>query len=125
MNKSGSVLVLLAGIVLAGCQSTPKLEQEREKKMNGDLVVSLGVRRLFEDPEVDQLVAGVDNTVKCVRERRVGTHMVKRICRTKAEWDYLKRQTRETHQQNRMVGVCGGGSAPISRGDCGEGRGGL
>ena len=126
MNKSGLVWALVAACLLSGCQSTPTYEQEREKKLTGDLVVSAGVRRLFDDdPEVDQLVAGGDNDIKCIRERRVGTHMVKRICRTKGEWDYLKQQTKETHQQNRMAGVCGGGSGPISRGDCGEGRGGL
>lgn len=122
MSKQSLTCLVAATLITAGCQSTPTIEQEREKSLVGELVVSLGVRRLFEDPELVQLEAGVNNDVKCIRERHVGTHMVKRICRTKSEWDYLANQTRETHQQNRVAGVCGGGG-PISRGDCGDGRG--
>ena len=116
---------IIATLLLAlGCQSVRTVEQQRERSLQGELVVSPGVRRLFDDPEVDQLIAGVGNEVKCIRERRVGTHMVMRICRTKDEWAYLAQQTRETYQQNRMFGVCGGRN-PLPGGDCGEGRGSL
>ena len=124
MNKLKLTCLVVSTLIAAGCQTTPTVEQQREKSMQGELVVSLGVRRLFEDPEVEQLIAGVDNEIKCVRERRVGTHMVMRVCRTKGEWKYLADQTQETYKKNRMAGVCGS-NAPIDRGDCGMGRGGL
>ena len=116
---------LLAVILItAGCQSVPTIDRERQKALEGDLVVSLGVHRIFDDPEVEQLVAGEGNEVKCVIERRVGTHMTKRVCRTRDEWQYLTEKTAETYKNNHMAGVCGN-TAPISRGDCGEGRGGF
>ena len=124
MTQFKLACLVTAILITTGCQSVPTIDREREKALTGDLVVSLGVRRLFDDPEVEQLVAGNGNDIKCVVERRVGTHMVMRVCRTRDEWEYLAEQTAETYKKNRMVGVCGS-TAPLNRGDCGEGRGGF
>ncbi|MEM9533690.1 MAG: hypothetical protein AAGA23_22400 [Pseudomonadota bacterium] len=105
--------IAAASLLLAGCQSVPV-----DANQTGELVVSRGVAEYFEDEETDQVVAGQGNDIKCIRERRVGTHMVTRICRTKSEWAAMYRQTQDVHRR-RMTGACGSGAPGI----CSEGRG--
>lgn len=104
-------------LMLGACTAVP-VDQNR-----GELVVSKKVAQYFEDDEVDQLVAGQGNDIKCVRHRRVGTHLITRVCRTRQEWDDLHRETQETHR-DRMMGPCGATSLGGGRSTCGEGRGG-
>ena len=104
-------------MLVAGCKAVP-VDNSR-----GGLVVSRQVAEYFEDEEVDQLIAGQGNDIRCVRERRVGTHLVTRICRTKSEWADLHRQTQDAHRR-RLNGPCGATSLGGGASTCGEGRGG-
>ncbi len=86
---------LFAVAALAGCQTAPP------QPVDEQLVASQAVVDYFDDPEVEQVIAGQGNDVKCVRHRRVGTHLIVRVCRTKAEWAKVKEQERENAQKIR------------------------
>ncbi len=84
----------------------------------GEIVVSNGVKQYFADnPEVDELATsgdGGDQSIRCVRERRVGTHRVVRICRTRAEWRELAEDTQRIWREDVNFRI------PCP--DCAEGR---
>ena len=113
-------ITMIAIVGLAGCQSVP------ENVNRGELVASAGVRAMFEDPGIDAVEAG--ERVRCERYRRVGTHLIQRVCMTMEEWELKERHTQEEVRDlyetspciNVQVGRATGGSAP---GSCGEGRG--
>ncbi|MFK7955512.1 MAG: hypothetical protein AB8B96_05405 [Lysobacterales bacterium] len=118
MLRKLSRLSLLTSMALAlsACQSVP-VDTNR-----GALVTTPGVQRVFEqNQDVQEIVVKDDSDIRCIRERRVGTHMVTRICRTKVEWAALEEQTRYQHERRSIGGACGdtrGGG--LSR--CSEGR---
>lgn len=115
------ILVLcLAAVLLGGCSSVPK----QESVNRGELQVSQAVAAYFEDPTVGEIVVGEDSDIRCIRQRRTGTHMVVRICRTKEEWKELQQRTQEVHQQRTSFGPCGDRS-PAASNTCSEGRGGF
>ena len=107
------IAALVIGM-LAACQTVPP------NTAQGRLVASQGVIAYFDDPEVTQLIAGQGNDIKCERNRRVGTHLIVRVCRTRTEWEDLKRQTKENGQDTRLRIRC-----IVTDGQCGEGRGGF
>ena len=85
-----------------------------DQNNHGELTASEGVKKLFEDPGVDQIAAG--KQIKCVRHRRVGTHMISKTCMTIKEWAEFKRATRENHQDNFSVGLCGPSASTTQQG---------
>ncbi len=110
-----SLLGFLA-LTLAACQSVPV------DTNHGELIASPGVKALFEQNEgINEIVVKDDSDLKCVRERRVGTHMVMRICRTKVEWQQLAEQTRYQHERRAIGGACGD-TRGAGANRCSEGR---
>ncbi len=123
LSKLSSLTLLASiGFGLSACQSVP-VDTNR-----GELVTSPGVQRYFEqNQDVQEIVVKNDSDIKCVRERRVGTHMVTRICRTKVEWAALEEQTRYQQERRSIGGACGdtrgGGLSRCSEGRPGGGNG--
>ena len=87
------------------------LASAADQNNRGELTASEGVKERFEDPDLEQLIAGMQ--IKCVRHRRVGTHMIKKTCMTVDEWTIRKRETRENQQDNYSIGGCVPSSAPV------------
>lgn len=95
--KTKLVVALCAAVVLAGCKAVPV------DLNHGELVASEGVRKIFEEENVDAVEAG--ERVRCERRRRTGTHMVQRLCMTIDEWDEHYRRIREV-AYNRLNQPC-------------------
>ena len=109
VTAAAAIAVLLA----AGCA------HRNENVNRGELVVSERVKRYFaENPEVDTLEtnggSGGDQSIRCERQRRVGTHRVVRVCRTRAEWRQLREDTERLWREDHMLRI------PCP--DCSEGR---
>jgi hypothetical protein len=88
--------------------------QAVEQNNRGELTASEGVKKIFEDPNVDEVAAG--RKIRCVRHRRVGTHMITKTCMTVKEWGELQRANRDNHQNNFSNGLCGASSATTAQG---------
>ncbi|MFK7954632.1 MAG: hypothetical protein AB8B96_00925 [Lysobacterales bacterium] len=92
---------LMMGLIplLAACQSVPL-----DSTLNGhELVASAGVMDYFADPSVSEVEAR--ENIVCRRHRRVGTHMISKVCMTRDEWEFRARRTQEV-QEGRMSPGC-------------------
>lgn len=110
-------LLAITGLVggLSACQTIPA------DTNRGELITSPGVQRYFaENDNIDEIVVKDDSDIRCVRERRVGTHMVMRVCRTKVEWKQLEELSRYQAERRSIGGPCGDTRAVGNR--CSEGR---
>lgn len=96
--------------VLAMLMSTG-LATAADQNNRGELTASEGVKQRFEDPDLQQLIASMQ--IKCVRHRRVGTHMISKTCMTVDEWAERKRATRENQQDNFSIGMCVPSATPV------------
>ncbi|MEM9531116.1 MAG: hypothetical protein AAGA23_09355 [Pseudomonadota bacterium] len=115
MSKSVFLSALACTFLLSACQTVPV------DNTQGELIASEGVRQYFaENENVGEIVVNNDSDIRCVRNRRVGTHMVVRVCRTKAEWDELRRGTEQQQRRRLYAGGCGDTSTTGNR--CSEGR---
>jgi hypothetical protein len=85
-------------LMLSACKSVP------ENLNSGELIASAGVRAFFDDPNVDAVEAG--SKISCKRERRVGTHMIFKVCMTKEEWKDRELATRDMHRRYRETNPC-------------------
>ncbi len=95
------LLVWIAlGALAGGCRSVPL-----NSNLQADqLLASPGVLAYFTDPDVD--VVEASGNITCRRHRRVGTHLISKVCRTNDEWADLERKTRETHMDHRTAPIC-------------------
>ena len=82
-----------------------------EQNNHGELTASEGVKKFFNDEELKQIIAGMQ--IKCVRHRRVGTHLISKTCMTVDEWAIRKRETRENQHDNFSIGGCVASSSPV------------
>jgi len=81
-----SLLIAVALATLCACKAVPMDPNA------GELIASEGVRKIFAEEDWDAIEADGER-IRCERHRRVGTHMVQRVCMTVAEWEARKRGT--------------------------------
>ncbi|MEM1091214.1 MAG: hypothetical protein AAF736_15355 [Pseudomonadota bacterium] len=94
----GVAMALALFVLLSGCKSVPL-----DSSLNGyDLVASPGVMAYFSDPSVTALEVG--KNVVCRRHRRVGTHLMTKVCMTQEEYQDRTRHTQETHHDRMSPG---------------------
>ncbi|MEM6576262.1 MAG: hypothetical protein AAF736_18440 [Pseudomonadota bacterium] len=110
---------LLAAVLAAGLTACQTVPVDTNK---GELVASPGVQRYFaENENIGEIVVNNDSDIRCERQRKTGTHMVVRVCRTKLEWKQLEEQTRYQAERRLIGGACGDTRrAGLNR--CSEGR---
>ena len=96
--KSTLLPVLVIAMVVSACAapSSPRPGGSR-------LIVSDGVREIFDDPEVMEVAA--TDRVRCRQTYRVGSHLPIRTCMTVTEWKEKARKSREEAAKN-LAGPC-------------------
>ena len=83
----------------------------QEQRIRGDLTASKAVKEAFENPEVQQIIAGMK--IKCVRHRRVGTHLISKTCMSVDEWAKKTAETSDIFRNNYRIGMCAPSSSAI------------
>jgi hypothetical protein len=93
-------------LTLAACKAVP-VDHNR-----GELIASEGVKAIFEETEEgDEIRVTRGDNIRCERQRRVGTHLINKVCMTKDEWDLRERKTRDVtrrFREGRPCVDCGG-----------------
>ncbi|MEM7705673.1 MAG: hypothetical protein AAF358_08990 [Pseudomonadota bacterium] len=110
------LLTALLTASLTACKTVPVDTNK------GELLTSPGVQRYFSENEnIGEIVVNDESDIRCERQRKTGTHMIVRVCRTKLEWKQLADQTRYQQERRLIGGACGDTrAAGLNR--CSEGR---
>lgn len=92
------IALIAAALGLSACTSVPL----NSNIVAHEIVASAGVMDYFSDPEVSSVEAS--GAITCRRHKRVGTHLITKVCMTNDEWQDRARRTRAMHQDRMSVG---------------------
>lgn len=112
MNKHRGVFAAVSCVFLAGCIST----QQRPMNHGEDTSVSMEVAQLLEQDIDGEIDIREHPEVRCVRHKRVGTHMVTRHCYTRGEQDQIARESQDGMRDRFGKQVCLDGSLSCKQG---------